>query len=369
MSDAFGDLGLIVLDSSKELGEKIDNKLKSKRSSMNSFKISVSDLRFSNGEGKVVLNETVRGKDVYILADVGNYSMTYNMHGFENHLGPDEHFQTIKRTVSAIAGNARRVNVIMHLLYSSRQHKRKKRESLDCAVALQELIALGVNNIITVDAHDARVENAIPLRGFENLHPTYEMIKSIIKTENMWDSNPLNLKVISPDTGAMDRAIYYATTLSVEVGLFYKRRDHSRVVNGKNPIIEHVYLGGDIEGSDILIVDDMLSSGESLLDIMYECKRRKAKDIYAAVSFAFFADGIDKFEKAYQDGVLKKIFTTNLSYIPKELCKVDWLEVVDLSGLLGEIIDRLNYDKSLSPLFDATMQLNDIGLMKGKIDK
>ncbi len=270
-----GELGLIVLESCKELGEKINEHIKIKRETDESFLLPSQEIRFSNGEGKVKLSETVRGKDIYILCDVGNHSCTYNMFGIVNHKGPDEHFQDIKRTVSAIRGKAKRITVIMPLLYASRQHKRKGRESLDCALALQELERLGVQEILTFDAHDPNVQNAIPLLSFENLYPTYDILKTIITDEKDIEINKDNMLVISPDTGAMDRAIYYSSVLGVDVGLFYKRRDHSKIVNGKNPIVKHEYMGRPVDNQDVLIVDDMIASGESVLDIARELNQEK----------------------------------------------------------------------------------------------
>lgn len=359
--EAVGDLGIILLNGSREFGKLVDEDLVAMRRAENkTYVVKVNDIRFSNGEGKVVLNETVRGKDIYILADVGNYGCTYDMFGYENRMGPDEHFQSIKRTISAIGGNARRVNVIMPLLYSGRQHKRKGRESLDCAVALQELVRLGVHNIITVDAHDPRVENAIPLYGFENMYPTFDMLKAILMSESKIEGDTSQMMIVSPDTGAMDRAIYYAEAIGVDVGMFYKRRDYSKVINGKNPIVEHAYLGGPIENKNIVIVDDMLSSGESILDIAIEAKKRKAKDVYCTVSFAFFTEGTEKFDKAYEDGIIKRIYCSNLSYIPDEIKKKEWYEEVDMSYMISEVIDRLNYDISLSEMFDVGHRLKEL---------
>jgi len=358
---AVGDLGIILLNGSRKFGELVDEDIVAMRRGENkTYIIHIEDIRFSNGEGKIVLKETVRGKDIYIIADVGNYGCTYDMFGFENRMGPDEHFQSIKRTISAIGGNARRINVIMPLLYSGRQHKRKGRESLDCAVALQELIALGVDNIITVDAHDPRVENAIPLNGFENMYPTYDMLRAILMGDHKIEGNPKNIMIISPDTGAMDRAIYYAESIGTDVGIFYKRRDYSKVVNGKNPIVEHSYLGGSIEGKDIVIVDDMLSSGESIIDIAIEAKKRNARNVYCTVSFAFFTEGTEKFDKAYEDGIIKRIYCSNLSYVPEAIKEKVWYEEVDMSYMISEVIDRLNFDISLSEMFNVGSRLKEL---------
>lgn len=276
------------------------------------------------------------------------------MFGFTNHKGPDEHFQDIKRTVSAIRGKAARITVIMPLLYQSRQHRRKGRESLDCALALQELERLGVDEILTFDVHDPNVQNAIPLLSFENLYPTYDIVKSLISNEDTLELDKEKLLVISPDTGAMDRAIYYSSVLGVDVGLFYKRRDHSTVVNGKNPIVDHEYMGREVEGKDVLIVDDMIASGESVLDIALELKKRNAKNVYVATTFAFFTEGLEKFNKYYSDGIISKVYSTNLTYISPELRETKWFNAVDMSEFLSRVINRLNYGKSIAKYMDAT---------------
>lgn len=354
MSEINHELGIIALESCRELGEQVNKIIQQKRNTEESLLIPTNEIRFSNGEGKVKLPETVRGKDIYILCDVGNYSCTYKMFGFTNHKGPDEHFQDIKRTVSAIRGKAARITVIMPLLYQSRQHRRKGRESLDCALALQELERLGVDEILTFDVHDPNVQNAIPLLSFENLYPTYDIVKSLISNEDTLSLDKEKLLVISPDTGAMDRAIYYCSVLGVDVGLFYKRRDHSTVVNGKNPIVEHEYMGREVEGKDVLIVDDMIASGESVLDIALELKKRNAKNVYVATTFAFFTEGLEKFNEYYSDGIIAKVYSTNLTYISPELREAKWFNAVDMSEFLSRIINRLNYGKSIAKYMDAT---------------
>lgn len=354
MSEINHELGIIALESCRELGEQVNKIIQQKRNTEESLLIPTNEIRFSNGEGKVKLPETVRGKDIYILCDVGNYSCTYKMFGFTNHKGPDEHFQDIKRTVSAIRGKAVRITVIMPLLYQSRQHRRKGRESLDCALALQELERLGVDEILTFDVHDPNVQNAIPLLSFENLYPTYDIVKSLISNEDTLSLDKEKLLVISPDTGAMDRAIYYSSVLGVDVGLFYKRRDHSTVVNGKNPIVEHEYMGREVEGKDVLIVDDMIASGESVLDIALELKKRNAKNVYVATTFAFFTEGLEKFNEYYSDGIIAKVYSTNLTYISPELREAKWFNAVDMSEFLSRIINRLNYGKSIAKYMDAT---------------
>lgn len=358
-----GELGIIALQSCSQLGQKIDEHIRAKRDVDRSFIIRSKDVRFSNGEGKVILEESVRGKDIYILADVGNYSISYNMFGFENHMGPDEHFQDIKRTISAVRGKANRITVIMPLLYASRQHRRKGRESLDCAMALQELERLGVHEIITFDAHDPNVQNAITLTSFENLYPTYEIVKSFVSNEAELILHRDNLLVISPDTGAMDRAVYYSGVLGVDIGLFYKRRDHSTIINGKNPIIQHEYLGRDVTGTDVLIVDDMIASGESVAEIAHELKSRNARNVYVAATFAFFTEGTEKFQKLYDEGIIKRVYSTNLTYIPESVKSAEWFHEVDLSDFVARVVNKLNYDQSIAPYLDAT------GMIKELLDK
>ena len=354
MTELNHELGIIALESCTELGNAVDKYIQEKRNSNKSFLIPTEEIRFSNGEGKVKISQSVRGKDIYILCDVGNYSCTYKMFGFINHKGPDEHFQDIKRTISAIKWKAARINVIIPLLYESRQHRRKGRESLDCALALQELERLGVDEVITFDVHDPNVQNASPLLSFENIYPTYDIVKALISNESSLELDKEKLLVISPDTGAMDRAIYYSSVLGVDGGLFYKRRDHSLVVNGKNPIVQHEYMGREISGKDVLIVDDMIASGESVLDIAKELKTRNVRNVYVATTFGFFTEGLEKFKKYYEDGVISRVYCTNLTYIPQELMDSKWFKGVDMSEFLARIIDRLNYDKSIAKYMDAT---------------
>lgn len=360
MSELNHELGIIALESCAELGNAIDQYIQSNRNCTGSFLIPTDEIRFSNGEGKVKISESVRGKDIYILCDVGNYSCTYKMFGLENHKGPDEHFQDIKRTVAAIRGKAARITVIMPLLYESRQHRRKGRESLDCALALQELERLGVDEIITFDVHDPNIQNAIPLLSFENIYPTYDIVKAIISNEKTLELDKEKLLAISPDTGAMDRAIYYSSVLGVDVGLFYKRRDHSTIVNGKNPIVQHEYVGRNVAGKDVLIVDDMIASGESVLDIAKELKKRNARNVYVAATFAFFTEGTEKFTKAYEDGLISRIYSTNLTYIPESLKKEEWYRGVDLSELSARIINRLNHGRSIAKYMDATRIIQNL---------
>lgn len=368
-----GQLGIIALKSCNGLGERIDKHIVELRKDnfsnedsfyldelKDSYLIPSQCIRFSNGEGKVILDETVRGKDVYILSDVGNYNCTYDMFGMTNHMGPDEHFQDIKRAISAVGGKARRITVIMPLLYASRQHKRKGRESLDCSIALQELERLGVQDIITFDAHDPRVENCIPRIGFDNLNSTYKIIKSIVENEVDLTIDKSKMMVISPDTGGMDRAIYYANVLGIDVGLFYKRRDYTRVVNGKNPIVQHEYIGADVAGKDVLIVDDMIASGESIIDIAKQLKKRNTRNIYIAATFAMFTEGISNFEECYKNGSIKRIYSTNLTYVPEEAKQTEWYHEVDMSDVLANVINKLNYDDSIAHLYDATEGINKL---------
>ncbi|MEG0295444.1 MAG: ribose-phosphate pyrophosphokinase [Clostridium sp.] len=360
MSELKHDLGIIALESCTELGNAVDKYIQEKRNCTETFLIPTDEIRFSNGEGKVKIPQTVRGKDIYILCDIGNYSCKYKMFGFENHKGPDEHFQDIKRTVSAIRGKATRITVIMPLLYESRQHRRKGRESLDCALALQELERLGVDEIITFDVHDPNVQNAIPLMSFENLYPTYDIVKALISNEATLELNMEKLLVISPDTGAMDRAIYYSSVFGVDVGLFYKRRDHSLIVNGKNPIVEHQYMGKDVAGKDVLIVDDMIASGESVLDIAVELKSRNARNVYVAATFAFLTEGLEKFNRAYEEGIITKVYSTNLTYVSQELKDAKWFEAVDMSEFLGRVVSRLNQGQSIAKYMDATQIIRNL---------
>lgn len=363
-----GQLGIIALESCKELGKRLDEHLLKKRGipefdeegNKNTYLIETKETRFSNGEGKVVLTETVRGKDIYILCDVGNYSCTYNMFGFINHKGPDEHFQDIKRVVSAIGGKARRVTVIMPMIYAGRQHRRKGRESLDCALALQELDRLGVAEILTFDVHDPNVQNAVPLVSFENLYPTYDIVRSFLQGEGQSHIEKNEMLVISPDTGAMDRAIYYSGVLGLDIGLFYKRRDHSKVVDGKNPIVQHEYIGKDVAGLDVLIVDDMIASGESVFDIARELKSRNARNIHVATTFALFTEGINKFNEYYEKGLINTVYSTNLTYIPEQVRQASWFHEVDMSESLSDVVDYINMDKSIVPLLDATEKIKKL---------
>ena len=360
-----GELGLIVLKSIEELGKKVDNELKQLHNITDpnfSFIIDISEPRFANGEGKIQINETVRGKDIFILCDIGNYGVKYKMFGEETRMSPDEHFTDIKRVISAINGKAERINVVMPLMYGSRQHRRKNRESLDCAMALQELEDMGVQGIFSFDVHDPNVQNAIPLLSFENVYPTAEIVREFLIRENIKpeDLDKKDLIIVSPDTGAMDRAVYFSNVLKQDIGLFYKRRDYSKIVNGKNPIVEHKYIGRDVEGKDILIVDDMIASGDSVLDIAVQLKAQGARRVYCAVSFALFTEGPDKFDEYYEKGLLDAVYSTNLTYVPEHIINKEWFKEVDLTRLLSTLIYDVNYDISLSSMLDKTRGIRRI---------
>lgn len=367
-----GRLGIIPLQSCKELGEKVDSYLvKWRAARQNEHKSTIAFIgyeketyivgsscpRFGSGEAKGMLTESVRGSDLYILVDVGNYSLEYSLCGHKCRMSPDDHYQDLKRVIAAIGGKARKLTVIMPFLYESRQHKRSARESLDCALALQELISLGVDNIITFDAHDPRVQNAIPLNGFENIRPTYQFVKSLLKSTPDLKLDKDNMMVISPDEGAMNRAIYFANVLGVDVGMFYKRRDYSTVVNGRNPIVAHEFLGDSVEGKDVIIIDDMISSGESMLDVAKELKRRNAKRVYALCTFGLFTNGLEIFDQAHKDGIIEKVITTNLTYQTPELLSREWYISSDMCKYIALIIDHLNHDASISDLLDPTERL------------
>lgn len=324
------------------------------------YRIPVSNYRFSSGEGKAVISSTVRGHDIFIIVDVLNFSCTYKMYGFMNHMSPDDHYQDLKRVILAISGKARRINVIMPFLYESRQHKRNTRESLDCAHMLEELYSLGVENIITFDAHDDRVSNAIPTSGFENIRSTYQIIKSLVNTTPDLNICGDSMMVVSPDEGGISRAMYYASMLGVPLGTFYKRRDYTQVVNGRNPIIAHEFLGDTVEGMDIIVVDDMISSGESVLDIARELKSRQAGRIFVATTFGLFTDGIENFNKAYDQGLITKVFATNLTYRRPELLTTPWFQDVNMTKFVALLIDAINHDASLSSLINPTDKIRKL---------
>ncbi len=376
----YGPLGIIALPGCEKLAEKIDNYLvKWRREQAESHKeniafygyrretymIDTSVARFGSGEGKAVINDTIRGYDLYIIADCFNYSVTYNMYGMQVPKSPDDHFSDLKRVISAASSKAKRINVIMPMLYEGRQHKRSSRESLDCAMALQELTSLGVENIITFDAHDQRVQNSIPHKSFENVMPTYQMIKALVNTVEDLKIDSDHLMVISPDEGAMHRCIYFATQLGINLGMFYKRRDYTKVVNGRNPIVAHQYLGESVEGKDIIIVDDMISSGESMLEVARKLKELKAGRIFVCTAFGLFCNGLEIFDKAHEEGVFEKVFTTNGVYQSPELLSKDWYQSVELSKYLAYFLDTINHDLSVSSLLNSSDKIEKLLTSKG----
>lgn len=367
--DAFpvGTLGIIALDSCKNLGEKINNYIVQWRQerehahkgtpllmeyALDNYLVRTSVPRFGTGEAKGVIYDSVRGDDLYILVDVCNYSITYEMNGITNMMSPDDHFNDLKRVISAIGGKARRITVIMPFLYEGRQHKRSCRESLDCAMALQELVHMGVENIITFDAHDPRVQNAIPLHGFETVQPVYQFIKGLFKAAPDFPLSADRLMIISPDEGGTSRAVYMANVLGVDMGMFYKRRDYTRMVNGRNPIVAHEFLGSDVTGKDVVIIDDMISSGDSVLEVAAELKRRKAGRIFICATFGLFTNGLDKFDEAYENGLFHALLTTNLVYQTPELLAKPYYTGCDMSKFIALIIDTLNHDGSMSELLN-----------------
>jgi ribose-phosphate pyrophosphokinase len=372
-----GEVGLIVLPGCEELAANIDGYLREWRKDdvakyeaslanvrnyvKDDYRIHTEITRFGSGESKAVIYDTVRGHDLYILCDPFSHGITYKMYGKTVYMSPDDHYANLKRAISAIGGKARRITVIMPMLYEGRQHKRTRRESLDCATALQELCNyLGVENIITFDAHDARVQNAIPLNGFENVQPTYQMIKVLAHTVSDLKFDKEHLMIISPDEGGMSRGIYYSTVLGVELGMFYKRRDYSCLVDGRNPIIAHEFLGDNVEGKDVVVVDDMISSGDSMLEVSKKLKGLGAKRVFICACFGLFCNGFEKFDKAYEDGIFDCIYTTNLVYRMPELLERKWYHEVDLSKYISLIIYSLNLDRSISELLNPVDRINKL---------
>ncbi len=349
-------LGIISLEGATELSDKIEAHLvrwaKEAGMDVDSFRIKSSCPRFSSGDGKGIIVDTVRGYDLFFIVDVGNYSCTYNYFGVENRMSPDDHFQDLKRLIQAASGKAHRLNVIMPILYGGRQHRRNYRESLDCAVALQELQAMGVENVVTFDAHDPRVQNAVPLMGLDNLMPSYQVLKAMFRNFPDISTDRSDFMVVSPDEGALNRNMYYASVLGVDMGMFYKRRDYSQMVDGRNPIIAHEYLGSDVEGKDVFIADDIISSGESVLDIAYNLKKRKAKRIFTYATYAIFTNGLESFDKAYREGVIDGVFGSNLTYRTEALKNRPWFFEVDVSKYIAYFISALNHDISVSALID-----------------
>ena len=362
-----GSLGLITLRGCEGLGSKINNYIVDwRRERENEHKstiafsgyqrdnyiVKTSVPRFGSGEAKGVINESVRGYDLYILVDVCNYSLTYSLCGETNHMSPDDHYQDLKRIIAAVGGKARRITVIMPFLYEGRQHKRSGRESLDCALALRELIDMGVDNIITFDAHDPRVQNAIPLSGFETVQPVYQFTKALLKSVDDLQIDSEHMMIISPDEGAMGRAVYYSNVLGLDMGMFYKRRDYSRIVDGRNPIVAHEFLGSSVEGKDVFIIDDMISYGESMLDVARELKKRKARRVFLAATFGLFTNGMEKFDRAYEEGIFDKLLTTNLVYQSPELLQREYYVPADMSKYIALLVDTLNHDASISDLLN-----------------
>ncbi len=357
-----GKLTIISMKGCEMFTEKIDNYLKQMRpyETDETYVTHIQCPRFGTGEGKSVVDNTVRGHDVYIICDVFNYSITYKMYGFENHMSPDDHYQDLKRIIAAMGGKARRVTVVMPMLYEGRQHRRKGRESLDAALMLHELVHMGVSNIITFDAHDPRICNAIPLSGFDDVQPTYQMIKAILRAVPDISLNKFDTVVISPDEGGMGRCMYYSSVLKLDLGMFYKRRDYSKIVDGKNPIVAHEYLGREVNGKDVIIVDDMISSGESIIDVASALKRQGAKRIFVFSSFGLFVNGLEVFDKAYENGIINKIFTTNLIYQQEGLTSREWYYSVDMSKYISLLIDTLNHDETISRLLDPVLKIEAI---------
>ena len=370
-----GSLGMIPLEGCKSLGEKVDYylvKWRTERESEHKDSLAFSGYqrdtyildakvpRFGSGEAKGIIKESVRGTDLYILVDVANYSLTYSLCGHENHMSPDDHYQDLKRIIAAVGGKARRITVIMPFLYESRQHKRTTRESLDCALALQEMVNMGVDNIITFDAHDARVQNAIPLHGFETVQPAYQFIKGLLNHVKDLQIDADHMMVISPDEGGMSRAIYIANVLGLDMGMFYKRRDYTQVVNGRNPIVAHEFLGSSVEGKDMIIIDDMISSGESVLEVAAALKQRKANRIFVFATFGLFTAGLDGFDKAYEDGIINRVLTTNLIYQTPELLSREWYINCDMSKYIAYLIDTLNHDTSISDLLNPVERITSV---------
>ena len=373
-----GPLGIVALESCKELGDKVNNYIVDWRKNRanehketiafagyekDSYLVNAQVPRFGSGEAKGIIHQSVRGDDLFIMLDVCNYSLTYSLCGHTNHMSPDDHYQDLKRVIAAVGGKARRITVIMPFLYESRQHKRTGRESLDCALALEELTAMGVDNIITFDAHDPRVQNAIPLKGFETVQPAYQFIKGLLRAESDLQIDSDHMMVISPDEGGTGRAIYLANVLGLDMGMFYKRRDYTTIVNGRNPIVAHEFLGSSVESKDVIIIDDMISSGESVLEVAKELKERKARKVFVATTFGLFTNGLDKFDEAYKNGYIDRILTTNLVYQTPELLSKPYYVSCDMSKYIALIIDTLNHDASISEL------LNPLGRIHKLVDE
>ena len=380
-------LKIIALSSASKIGRKVNDYLVDFRRNINNDKVKsdpafhgyiesnylvdVEVPRFGSGEAKAIFHESIRGKDLFIIVDVCNHSITYNMHGYTNHMSPDDHYQDLKRVIAACEGKAKRINIIMPFLYEGRQHKRSGRESLDCAYALTELADMGISNFVTFDAHDPRVQNATPLKGFDNFTPPYQFLRALLTTEKDLKVDKDHLLVISPDEGALDRAIYFASVLGVDTGMFYKRRDYSTIVNGKNPIVAHEFLGDNIEGKDVIIIDDMISSGESMLDTARQLKAMHANRVYICTTFGLFTSGLESFDKAYAHGDFDKVVVTNLTYLPPEIHNKPYFVEADMSKFMASIIDFMNHDVSLSNTLATTEKIHstlDVYNQKGILE-
>ena len=368
-----GSLGIIAVDGCEEMGNKVNDYLVKWRKEETRFQkdtlvfngyekpnylIDAKGPRFGSGEAKGIINESVRGKDLYLMVDVCNYSLTYTVNGHLNHMSPDDHYQDLKRIISATNGKAHRLNVIMPFIYEGRQHKRTKRESLDCALALEELTEMGVSNIITFDAHDPRVQNSIPLKGFDSFNPAYQFIKALLKAEPDLKVDKDHLMIISPDEGAMHRAVYFSNVLGVDMGMFYKRRDYSTIINGKNPIVAHEFLGDDVTGKTVIIVDDMISSGESMLDVAKQLKDRHADRVIVCTTFGLFTDGLEKFDEYYEKGYISRVITTNLTYLPESVRNSPYFIIADLSKFIALIIDSMNHDVTIGKILSPTEKIH-----------
>ena len=363
-------MAIIALAGAKELGDKIDYylvnwynqeaKAQGKKLHRDTFLVKNVCPRFTTGDGKGLVMETVRGKDLYILCDMGNYSITYDMFGFKNHMSPDDHYSDLKRIIAAAGGKAKSSTVVMPSLYGGRQHRRNARESLDCAQMLQELVSMGVSEIITFDAHDPRVQNAVPLMGFDNFLPTYQILKAMLRSYPDLDMTKERFMIVSPDEGAMSRNIYYASVLGTDLGMFYKRRDYANVVNGRNPIVAHEYIGNDVRGKDIFVADDIIATGDSMLKLCVELKERGCGKIFLSATYALFTEGVQKFEDAYNQGLFTAVLSTNLTYCPQELLEKKWFIQADMSKFVAYIISACDQNKSLSELLDPHDKIHEL---------
>lgn len=371
----YAPLKIAALESCRDLGQKVNDYIvqfrreesqESPQSAsflnyrQDNYLLNTACPRFGSGEAKGIIRDSIRGKDLFVMVDVCNYSLTYTVNGYQNHMSPDDHYQDLKRIISAATGKARRINVIMPFLYEGRQHKRSNRESLDCASALEELVNMGVSNIVTFDAHDPRVQNAIPLNGFDSFNPPYQFMKALFRSVPDIKVDKDHLMIISPDEGAMHRAVYFSNVLKVDMGMFYKRRDYTTVVGGKNPIVAHEFLGDDVAGKDVIILDDMIASGESMLDVAKQLKERKAKRVFVCTTFGLFTEGMDKFDEYYENGYLDRLITTNLTYLPAAALERPYFTVADMSKFLALIIDSMNHDTTISTVLNPTDRIHKL---------